>query len=296
MRRALRMMLVSLGSIAAAGALAFFAGGFYDITAVQQHPGWVFRAIGVGRDMLVALEADADEVPADFAPVADARNVALYRKHCTQCHGAPGVAPEEFALGMMPVPSNLVAAGRERPPEEIYWFIRYGLKMSGMPAWSMRMSEADMWRITALVEAFPTLSPAAYAELVETGPPQLDSVTSVAEAGPAAPRGDPERGRKAMQVHACLQCHMIEGIVGRSNLHVGPPLDDAGARKYIAGVVPNTPENMIRWIMNPQEIDPLSAMPDLGVPEDIARDMAAYLYQIAERDHARVSAGPIATR
>ncbi|SDY87094.1 Cytochrome c, mono-and diheme variants [Citreimonas salinaria] len=292
----MRIMLVSLGSLAAAGVLAFVAGGFYDITAIKQHPAWVFHAIGIGRDTLVALQADADEVPEDFAPVADARNVALYRKHCTQCHGAPGVAPEEFALGMMPVPSNLVAAGRERPPEEIYWFIRYGLKMSGMPAWSMRMSEADMWRITALVEAFPTLSPEAYAELVEAGPQQLDSMTSVAEAGPFTPFGNPERGRKAMQVHACPQCHMIEGIVGRSDLHVGPPLDDAGARKYIAGVVPNTPENMIRWIMHPQEVDPLSAMPDLGVSEGIARDMAAYLYAIAGTGHASVGAAPVDPR
>lgn len=288
MRRALRLTLLSAGSIAAAGVAVFVLGGFFNLTAVRQHPAWVFRAIGITRDTIVALEAEGVTVPPDFAPVAEARNVALYQKHCTQCHGAPGVAPEEFALGMMPVPSNLMAAARERPPEEIYWFIENGLKMSGMPAWSMRMSEADMWRITALVEALPTLSPVNYAELVEAAPQQLDAMTPVAEATGQqdAWTGDPDRGRTAMQVHACPQCHMIPGIVERQNLHVGPALDAAGARKYIAGVLPNTPENMVRWIMDPQEVDPLSAMPDLGVTEEIARDMAAYLYSIADRDAA----------
>ena len=288
MKKALRLTLVGLGSTAAAGVLVFVLGGFHNLTAVQQHPGWVFRAIGIARDRIVALVARDVTVPAGFTPVADTENVALYQKHCVQCHGAPGVAPEDFALGMMPVPSNLVAAARERPPEEIYWFIDYGLKMSGMPAWHMRMSETDMWRITALVEALPELSPAAYADLLAAAPRPLDAVTTVADATatPPAWKADPERGRTAMQVHGCLQCHMVEGIVGRPDLRVGPSLDDAGARKYIAGVLPNTPENMVRWIMNPQEVDPLSAMPDLGVNEDIARDMAAYLYKIADQDAA----------
>lgn len=284
MRDKLRLALVGAGSVVAASILLFVLGGFYNLTAVQQHPAWVFRAIGIVRDSIVALEGKNVTVPPDFAPVSEARNVALYEKHCTQCHGAPGVAPEEFALGMMPVPSNLVAAARERPPEEIYWFIENGLKMSGMPAWHMRMSEEDMWRITALVEALPTLSPTAYAKLVEAAPRQLDASTSVAEVNHHTPGGDPKRGKTAMQVYGCLQCHVIEGIVGRRDLHVGPSLRDAGARKYIAGVVPNTPDNMVRWIMGPQEVNPLSAMPDLGVSESLARDMAAYLYKIADQN------------
>ena len=286
MRGKLRLALAAVGSLVTAGILVFVLGGFYNLTAVQQHPAWVFRAIAIVRDAIVRLEAREVTVPADFTPIAESRNVALYQKHCEQCHGAPGVAPEEFALGMMPVPSNLVAAARERPPEEIYWFIDYGLKMSGMPAWNMRMSEADMWRITALVEALPTLSPAEYKDLLAAAPQQLDAMTTVAEADQSPRAGDPERGKTAMQVHGCLQCHVVEGIVGRPHLQVGPPLDDAGTRKYIAGVLPNTRDNMVRWIMNPQEVDPLSAMPDLGVSEDLARDMTAYLYSIADQEGA----------
>ena len=58
---------------------------------------------------------------------------------------------------------------------------------------------------------------------------------------------------------------------------VGWPLDDLAARSLIAGKLANTPENMVRWLRHPQQVDALTAMPDLEVTEADARDMAAYL-------------------
>jgi cytochrome c1 len=57
-----------------------------------------------------------------------------------------------------------------------------------------------------------------------------------------------------------------------------PPLDHFYARSYIAGRLPNTEENLLKWIQDPQQIEPGTAMPNLGVSEDEARDIAAYLY------------------
>lgn len=91
--------------------------------------------------------------------------------------------------------------------------------------------------------------------------------------------GDPARGKVALQQHACTGCHAIPGVVG-ANSPVGPPLDRMAKRKYIAGIMPNTPENMIRWLRDPQSVAPLSAMPDLDVSDRNARDMAAYLYTL----------------
>lgn len=61
---------------------------------------------------------------------------------------------------------------------------------------------------------------------------------------------------------------------------VGPPLDAVARRVYLGGVLPNSPGNMARFIRRPQEIDPRTAMPDLGVTEAHARDMVAYLYTL----------------
>jgi cytochrome c1 len=57
-----------------------------------------------------------------------------------------------------------------------------------------------------------------------------------------------------------------------------PPLDHFYARSYIAGRLPNTEENLIKWIQDPQQIEPGNAMPNLGVTPDEARDIASYLY------------------
>ena len=273
-----RIVLWCLATLVVAGAALFVLGKFYEIGAIRQHPLWAYRGLALVRDSLVAIHAADVEVPDGFSPTADQAGAALYQKHCVQCHGAPGIAPAEFALGMMPVPTNLVQAARDRDAEGIYWFIRNGLKMSGMPAWDLRMSEADIWRVTAFVEALPTLAPAEYVSLVEAAGGGADAVIPVAASGSPGP--DPERGRRAMQLYACPSCHIIPGIVGPANIRVGPSLERAGARRYVAGVLPNTPENLARWIADPQEVDPLSAMPDLGVPPDLARDMAAYLYAV----------------
>lgn len=291
MRRLRILAAAAAAGIVAAGLAVFALGELYDLSAVRQHPLWLYRVIGSGRDAIVSIDAASVERPAGYEAQADPANVALFEKHCAQCHGAPGRPPAEFALGMMPVPANLVASARERSAEEVFWFVKYGLKMSGMPAWDMRMSEADMWRITALVESFPALSPLDYARLREAGPDAADALTPVA-AERVAVQGDPERGRRAMQLHACRSCHLIPGIVGRPNLRVGPDLAEAGSRRYIAGVLQNTPGNMIRWIVDPKEVDPLTAMPDLGVSEGLARDMAAYLYSIATEPRARTQAPP----
>ena len=91
--------------------------------------------------------------------------------------------------------------------------------------------------------------------------------------------GDVQRGRIAIRQSGCQTCHVIPGVTGADAL-VGPPLNGIGSRLYLGGVLPNTPEHMIAWLRNPQEIDSLSAMPDVGVTERDARDIAAYLYTL----------------
>lgn len=91
--------------------------------------------------------------------------------------------------------------------------------------------------------------------------------------------GDAERGRVRIAAYGCGGCHAIPGVPG-ANAHVGPPLDAYSERAYIAGAMENRPESLVRWIMNPQSIEPGTAMPDLGVQEQDARDIAAYLYSL----------------
>jgi cytochrome c len=97
--------------------------------------------------------------------------------------------------------------------------------------------------------------------------------------GHAAPDagGDAQRGADALRQYGCGACHRIPGIAGADG-NVGPPLERIARRVYLAGVLANTPENMIRWIQVPQQIAPLTAMPDMHVTAGDARDIATYLY------------------
>lgn len=93
------------------------------------------------------------------------------------------------------------------------------------------------------------------------------------------PGGDAARGKAAISAYGCGACHQIPGVGGADGL-VGPPLTEFARRTYVAGQVPNTADQLVRWIMTPQQIEPGTAMPNLGVTEAQARDMAAYLYTL----------------
>jgi cytochrome c1 len=93
------------------------------------------------------------------------------------------------------------------------------------------------------------------------------------------PGGNADSGKVAIQTYGCGACHTIPGVRLATGT-VGPPLFFWSRRTYIAGEVPNTPDYLVRWIEVPQAIEPGTAMPNLGVPEKAARDIAAYLYTL----------------
>jgi cytochrome c2 len=93
----------------------------------------------------------------------------------------------------------------------------------------------------------------------------------------AVPSGDPGRGAQLVGSFGCGACHTISGIKGADG-EIGPSLVDFGDRRLIAGRIPNTLPNLLRWLESPQAVEPGTVMPDLGIEAPQARDLAAYLY------------------
>lgn len=89
--------------------------------------------------------------------------------------------------------------------------------------------------------------------------------------------GSPKRGKELIALYGCGSCHSIPGVPGASAT-VAPSLEKIKSRLYLAGRLQNTPENIVRWIRDPRAIDPKTAMPDVGLDEAGARDVAAYIY------------------
>jgi cytochrome c2 len=94
-----------------------------------------------------------------------------------------------------------------------------------------------------------------------------------------AAMGDAPRGARVIRSVGCGSCHSIPGIRGAHG-RVGPPLDSFAERDFIAGRVPNTPDNLVLWLESPPSLEPATAMPVLGLDETAARDIAAYLYSL----------------
>jgi cytochrome c1 len=164
--------------------------------------------------------------------------------------------------------------------------------MSGMPAWEMRLPEADLWALTAFVQRLPALTPAAYRDhttAAQAGScrtaneacaagacPEHDTADAAVNTALARQRNGDDAARLALRQYACVACHRIPGVVG-PDTHVGPPLHEWARRERIAGRLPNTAEALVRFIREPQRVKPGTAMPEMGVTPDHARLMVDYL-------------------
>ncbi len=261
--------------------LAYVYSGVYDISATKQHTSLVYWILSTARRQSVQTHSSGSPPLLDLAN-ADliASGLTLFERHCRQCHGAPGIAPDAIGLGMNPSPPNFAQMGRDLTAQELYWSVSNGIKLTGMPAWKHRLSEHERRAIVAFLKDSPTLSPADYLKqrdrLISEG--TTGAANQFSEA-PWEPEGAAQRGRAAIQQYACPTCHVIPGIRG-PDAQVGPPLNGIAEQVYLAGVLLNNPTHMIEWLRHPQKVKPLSAMPDLGVTERDARDIAAYLYTL----------------
>ena len=114
--------------------------------------------------------------------------------------------------------------------------------------------------------------------LATTGCDRLSERT-VKRAATLTGGGNARSGRIEIRRYGCNACHDIAGVPGARGL-IGPPLDGISQRYYIAGELPNTPDNLIRWIQHPHAVEAHTAMPEMGVTEQDSRDIAAYLYTL----------------
>jgi mono/diheme cytochrome c family protein len=287
MRNKARVLLIAAATtavLALAGgitAAVVIFGGLYDVASTKEHWQPTYSALQTAMRHSVKLRArDIAEPPLSDETMA-LRGAACFRDKCVQCHGAPGVSPDDIGKSMQPLPGPLVDARLHWRARELYWLTRHGIRMSGMPAWEFRLRDEEIWEVVAFLQRLPDLSAVHYADWMRRAPPAPTCGAGALRA-PMAPvvlaglPVDPERGRVALHQNACNACHVIPGVTG-AGVYVGPPLKGIASRQFIAGTLLNTQDNMRRWIVETQQVKPGTAMPQLGVSERDARDMAAYL-------------------
>jgi mono/diheme cytochrome c family protein len=271
-RRHLFMLSLGAGGLIVLGAIVgmtLLLSGALSTDATKQHFLLTHRVLDLGLEYSVHAAADEVTAPVLDDPELRAAGAACYREHCVICHGGPGVAPRPFALGMLPVPTNLAHSAASHPPEWLYHVTRKGVRMTGMPAWEYRLSDRSLWAVVAFLEELPALDVRRYrAVMAATADAACEASTTI----PARTEG----ADVLLRQYACHSCHRMEGVVGPV-VDAGPPLIDWAERAYIAGILPNTRENLARWIMDPSAVSPRTLMPNLGVAPEHARAMAEFL-------------------
>ena len=147
--------LVILGILAAA---LFIYSGWYDVAASKPHLALTSHLLHTTMERSVAVRA-ADIQPPDLSGQDLIKKGAEhYHRNCAVCHGAPGILPGKIGKGLMPQPPELAKKAGEWTSAELYWIVKHGIKMTGMPAWGKTHKEEDLWAIVAFTERLPKMS------------------------------------------------------------------------------------------------------------------------------------------
>lgn len=173
--------------VAAIGAAVFFFGGYYSVAGTADDPALVHWALIKVRTASINHFAN-DPPPANFN---DAGNVQAGAKAfaglgCANCHGAPGVTWAKFSEGLRPDPPDLKDVVDNRTPSQLFWVIKNGINMTGMPSFALAGAKDDaIWSVVAFLKKLPKVSDADYKAW--TAPPPPPVPPPAAAPPPAAP-------------------------------------------------------------------------------------------------------------
>jgi hypothetical protein len=150
-------LLAILGAIAGA---AYFFGGFFDVAASYDDPELVNWAIEHVRDASVARHAkDRPPGSLDDPKLVQAGAKSFSERGCTNCHGGPGVEWAKFSEGLNPGPPDLKDVVDDLLPQEIFWVIKNGIRMTGMPSFGkIEVPDQEIWTMVAFLKKLPMVS------------------------------------------------------------------------------------------------------------------------------------------
>ena len=150
-------LIGALAIVVGIAALVFFFGGFFNVAATNPEPAPVSWALIKVRMASVDRHA-TDRPPAGYdAPekVRPARRPTCARG-CTNCHGGPGVEWQKFSEGLRPDPPDLKEIVPEREPRQLFWVVKNGINMTGMPSFGATgMEDPEIWSVVAFLKKLP---------------------------------------------------------------------------------------------------------------------------------------------
>ena len=162
----------ALAIVVALGAAVYFFGGFYSVAATEPEPGpvaWVL--IKVRQASIIRHATDPAPGTLDDPASVRAGARAFAARGCVTCHGAPGADYAKFAEGMRPDPPDLKDIVNDRAPAQLFWVVKNGIKMTGMPGFgAIGVPDQELWSIVAFLKKLPSVSEADFKAWSEAAP------------------------------------------------------------------------------------------------------------------------------
>ncbi len=161
-------VLLTVGAcvvVAVLGGIGFIYSGFYNVAAIVPDNPVVAWALHEASDHSVGARLGDIKVPVGLdAPEKVRAGARLFAENCVVCHGGPGHKPSSVAQGLNPAPADLYEADRDASMDETFWFVRNGVKMTGMPGFAKSHSDEEIWSLVAFLATTPGMSPETFAE------------------------------------------------------------------------------------------------------------------------------------
>lgn len=154
--------IVALVLISAVALVGYAYSGLYDVAASEPDGAAMRWLLVTVRDHSIDRRAANIAVPALSDPGLIQEGFEHYHEMCVGCHLAPGVESSEIRLGLNPQPPLLAQLVPHSSPARLFWVIKNGVKMSGMPAWGTSHSDQMIWAMVAFLEKMPHMTPAEY--------------------------------------------------------------------------------------------------------------------------------------
>lgn len=152
--------------LAAASGAAFIYSGAFNVAATEQHSSVVHALFETARVRSIQTHAAGIVAPADLGSETRIVNgTSHFAAHCAVCHTAPGVEADDMAGGMYPKPPVLTDVARRYTPGELFWILKNGIKMSGMPSWADH-GDDELWNTVAFMQRLPGMNEQDYGKLV----------------------------------------------------------------------------------------------------------------------------------
>jgi mono/diheme cytochrome c family protein len=187
-------LIGALAIIVGVGAAVFFFGGYYSVAGTAEDPGIVQWALIQVRTASIDRHA-IDQPPASVSnPASIQAGAKAFAAHgCANCHGAPGVNWAKFSEGLHPDPPDLKEVVDHRSPSQLFWVIKNGINMTGMPSFALAGAKDDeIWAITAFLKKLPSVSEADYKAWTAPPAPAAATTPPAPAATPPAPAAPQE--------------------------------------------------------------------------------------------------------